>query len=488
MRKKTVIILTFLCISLVTRVRGIEAYLSYCTFYSPVDGPYIETYISFDARSVKWVQKENNKYGATLQILILFKNDSIIQNYKKYNFSAPEIDDTTNIDFNFIDQQRFALNNGKYDFQIYIRDTNSKVNDEIYYEAPIEISYSDKKINISGIELIDSYLRTDETNVLTKNGYKIIPYIAAYYPKEVSKIKFYSEIYNTSDVFGDDYKYLITMYIKSFTSGLPVNDFYFVRKSVSNKVNVLLNEIDISLLPSGNYFLVIEVRNQNNEIMATNEVFFQRNNPSVAMKLSDIKDINISNTFVSNFNNQDTLREFILCLSPVSSENERQFAANIIKNNDLKGMQQYFLNFWITRDSQNPKQAWNNYYNMVKAVNKEFGTRIKKGWETDRGRVYLQYGPPNSRQEVANEPNAYPYEIWHYYSLNEKQRNKRFVFYSPDFVTGDYELLHSDAIGEIYDPLWERKLNRDNILYNFDEKNYNSHWGSRAKELYDHPR
>lgn len=486
--KKFILAILIIFAVLTVRTQNLRAYLSFCTFYSPTDGPYIETYISFDGKYVSWIKNDNGKYIANLDVLILFKKDSLIENFKKYNFSSPIVDDTSDVNFNFIDQQRFLLANGKYEFEINIKDKNSNQSDELQYSTLIDINYSDSIVSISGIQLADSYSKSNENSILSKSGYDIIPYIAAYYPKDINKIKFYSEIYNTSEIYGNDYKYLINMYIKSFASGLKVDNFSMFRRSNSSKVNVLLSEMDISNLPSGNYYLVVEARDQNNDIMAVNEVFFQRNNPAVTFELPDIEQINITNTFVDKYNNIDSLREYIMCLSPISSETEKQFSLNGLKNNDIIWMKQYFLNFWQTRNPFEPQVEWMNYNNMVIAVDNAFGTRIRKGWETDRGRVYLQYGPPNSRQEVAYEPNAYPYEIWHYYALNQRQRNKRFVFYLPDLVTGDYELLHSDAVGEVSFPMWERKLNRDNTLLNFDENDYNSHWGSRARQLYNNPR
>lgn len=87
-------------------------------------------------------------------------------------------------------------------------------------------------------------------------------------------------------------------------------------------------------------------------------------------------------------------------------------------------------------------------------VVKEFSTSIRKGYNTDRGRVYLQYGPPDNRTQMPHEPSAYPYEIWQYYKV-KGQSNRRFIFYNPDLVTNDFKLIHSDALGEIMNDQWQ---------------------------------
>jgi hypothetical protein len=125
---------------------------------------------------------------------------------------------------------------------------------------------------------------------------------------------------------------------------------------------------------------------------------------------------------------------------------------------------------------------------MVKVVKREFGTSIRRGYQTDRGRVFLQYGPPNNRTASLHEPSAYPYEIWHYYRIGT-QNNRRFVFYLPDLVTNDYTLLHSDANGEIIDNQWQLRLHkRDTQTNNFDNNNVNPTYGGRANDLFNTPR
>jgi len=113
---------------------------------------------------------------------------------------------------------------------------------------------------------------------------------------------------------------------------------------------------------------------------------------------------------------------------------------------------------------------------------------IRRGFETDRGRVYLQYGPPNSITSRSHEPSSYPYEIWYYHQLTDAQWNKRFVFYNPDLVTNDYELLHSNAIGENYNQTWKHDLHKRNTM-NIDPYNTEDvdRWGSEAERIYNNP-
>ena len=156
---------------------------------------------------------------------------------------------------------------------------------------------------------------------------------------------------------------------------------------------------------------------------------------------------------------------------------------------DITTLRQYFLNFWKGRDNIMPEAAWNHYYQQVRKVNYIYSTPNRQGYETDRGRVFLKYGPPNIISESYNEPAAYPYEIWQYYSLGDGQRNRKFVFYTIDIVTNDFQLVHSDAIGEPANHRWQVEIHKRTYdPYSFDEDQYPDAWGSNVNRYWENPR
>src|SRR5690554_6549363 len=101
------------------------------------------------------------------------------------------------------------------------------------------------------------------------------------------------------------------------------------------------------------------------------------------------------------------------------------------------------------------------YKAQVQSVEWLFATNYQVGFETDRGRVYLQYGSPNSVIEQPSSPAEYPYEIWQYDQIKQYS-NRRFVFYSPTNLNEDYRLLHSDMIGELQNYRSKYALNQRN--------------------------
>lgn len=467
--------------------QNIKAYLYYNSFYSPETGPYLETYLSVAAQSIRFLPTDNGNYQGAVNIMMLFKlNDQVVE-FKKYDLLSPEIADTTQSQFNFIDQQRFALPDGTYDFELMIADKNKDL-PPVVISRPVIIHYPPDTVTISGIELVESFSTSNSPNVLAKSGYDLVPYVSNYFPETMNRLTFYAEAYHTEKVLGTAEKFMVTCSIESFETETPIAEFTRIKREDTRPVNVIFNEFDISRLPTGNYNLVIELRNKQNELLASNQLFFQRSNPNMQINVADIAGINLENTFVKKIARRDTLAEYVRMLSPISTQIEKSFAQSLVKTADLETLQKYFLNFWMIRDNFNPELAWKIYREEVDKADASFRTRTKKGYETDRGRVYLQYGSPNAISESYYEPNAYPYEIWHYYQL-KNQRNKKFVFYSREISTNDFELIHSDAIGELANYQWQFLIHeRGNAPHGLDQDQMEDHWGSKIDDYFDNPR
>ncbi len=470
------------------QAKKLNAYLSYSTFFEPESGPYIETYLMVDGNSVNYLLNENEKYQASIQVIMLFKKGEDVVNHDKYELLGPELDDTLSVNFNFIDQQRYSLPNGSYEFEIQIWDKNNDTEPFVSLQ-PLVMNFPEEEVITSGIQLVESYSETDNPGILTKNNYDLLPYIINYFPEQVNKLTFYAEIYNTEKILGEGEKYLVSYYLEQMESGNALGKYIKHKKKTSAKVNVVFSEFDITNLPSGNYFLVIEARDKQNNTLSRNKIFIQRSNPRVRIELEDIASLSIENTFAYRITNLDTLQEYIRCLEPISTAQEKGFASVHLATSDIEILQKFFYMFWMQRNELEPERAWLTYLNEVNKVNYAYSTPIQKGYEADRGRVYLKYGPPNAISESYNEPSTYPYEIWHYYVLENGQRNKRFIFYTKDIATNDFALLHSDVTGELSNYRWQYYLyQRVDAGFDIDRGVLPDSWGGNSKKYFDLPR
>ena len=492
-RLLTFVLLCVLATQITAQEKNINSFISYGTFNVTGDNtPYLETYISFDCNSLTYVKQSNGQYEAAINLTVLFKQGESIKNYDKYTVTSPQVSDTTNINGFFMDIQRYSLHNGEYQMEITIEDANNRKEKPFRVNETVTIDFPES-ICFSSIIALESYKPSETESANSKNGYDLIPMIMPFYPESINKLTFYAEIYNTKKQLGENEKYLLNTYIKTFESNTVVSNLFFTKIKNVKDTEVIINTMDISSLPSGNYYLVLETRDRNNEIIGYNQFFFQRSNTNYQIDNSLLATIAPDKVFSGSINNIDTIREYIRSLEAISSQIEKEYAFNLVKTNDIETMQQYFYSFWASRNQLSPKEEWEKYYAQVKRVNVSFSAHRMKGYQTDRGIVFLKYGAPDRIVQNYNESGAYPYEIWHYYTL-ANQRNKKFVFMSKDVVTNDFQLIHSDAIGELNNSRWTNEIY--SRTYSTYEQYYNSdgtvnpdlYYGDDAKDYYDNPR
>lgn len=490
------ILISLLCLALAGVVtaqnKAVQSFLSSTTYNVPGDTPFIENALAFDCSSVIYNQFQPGQFKATVEIQTIFKQGETIANYSKIALDSPVVADTANITGAFVDQQRFSLPNGEYTMEITVKDLNNP--SEVPYSASqtVVIDYPTDAPAVSDILLVEAYSRAATPTEFTKSGYDLVPRVYSFYLNNTNSLTFYAELYNSDKYYPEGGQYLVNYYVQSYETSVKMREFNFVKRMEVSNANCLLNTLNISNLPTGNYYLVVEMRDRSNTLLASNSVFFQRYNPGCEMNLADLGATHVGNTFAESIDNLDTLREYLRCLNPRCSESERDYVNNIVLTDDKVTMQQFLYNFWNTRAPLNPREAWQEYLAQVQRVNASYSTRTKKGYMTDRGYMYLRYGTPDRICEEPFEPGAFPYEIWHYYEV-AGQRNKHCVFMSQDMVTNDYQLIHSDIIGEVNNPRWQmmiysRFYGQDYSGDVIDQTQAPNAWGTRAGDLYNNPR
>ena len=108
---------------------------------------------------------------------------------------------------------------------------------------------------------------------------------------------------------------------------------------------------------------------------------------------------------------------------------------NQLRDMDKLAMWEYIDEYWKEKDPS-PKTPENELLNQinerVKFVNKNFSI-LKPGWRSDRGRIYIIYGPPQNVDESYQDQMGYNYLKWIYPS------GKQFIFIDRS-MSGDYSL------------------------------------------------
>lgn len=135
--------------------------------------------------------------------------------------------------------------------------------------------------------------------------------------------------------------------------------------------------------------------------------------------------------------------------------NEEKKAFNALKTDEER--ENFIENFWRRRDP-NPDTEENEYreeyYERIAYANEKFASGIP-GWMTDRGRIYITWGKPDSVEahpsggsydrpsyEGGGSTTTYPFEIWFYRHLDGVGDGIEIEFVDPT-GTGEYRIARN---------------------------------------------
>lgn len=471
---------------------NLQASFYYAAFYSPSTGPYLETYMTIIGKSAVFSKVSETNQQAQVEITYIFRQAGEIKKFEKIKLESPLILLADTVYPNFLDISRIPLLNGTYELEVKVKDFQSGEGG-FTTTTQLTIDFQAKKLALSGLEWVEKYIPSENESLLSKSGLDITPYVSNFFPENITYLTFYQEVYHLNESLSDGEQLLLKYYLQSTANKFELKDYFKMQKITAKEVNVILGKLDISSLPSGNYYLVVELVNKQNEIITSSRNFFQRSNPSAQIKLYDISVVDIQTSFTSRIQQLDSMKYFLDAISPISTQLEMQYAQHVIESNDLPKMQQFFHNFWQLRNAGAPEQEWLTYLSVLNAVNQKYSTQTNLGYKTDRGRVYLKYGAPNVMLEEKDLRDSYPFEIWQYYEL-DNQQNVRFLFYNPHRTWRTYELLHSTHRGELHNDNWLVSLydyytplsQIDNMKYDIKSLR-NTEFGTRVLTLWENP-
>jgi GWxTD domain-containing protein len=459
-------------------------------FYVPGEGTVVETYLEFHGKSVAMSANEDGFLMGNLEVTTIFRHGDEVVAFDKKVLETPWMQPDNIVDF--LDVQRFKVPPGSYTVEVQLNDLNAAENAGVKFEMELIVPQPEAGLFFSDVEMVMGYKKTEEVNIYSKSGYDLLPMVSDdYVGVSMNEIIFYGELYNT-DQLGSGEKFLLHTYIAHAETGDPMPDTQKYERKNSNLVVPVLGKVNIAELESGDYFIVLEARNRENEVIARREHPFRRNYKGKEFDLTTINDEFLRSTWVNLYDDKIALYEHMLSTRPIADGNERYSMESTflsVYERELADIQRYFYAFWEKRQPGNSEAAWLEYKEKVDFVQEKYGTRNKRGYETDRGRVYLEYGEPIDISDRANEPSSLPYQIWRYYKAG-RFNNVRFVFYDPNLTNQDYILLHCESIpGEIRNPQWRLILEQRNTPMNdVDRRNGRDHFGGRVDDFFDNPR
>jgi len=207
-------------------------------------------------------------------------------------------------------------------------------------------------------------------------------------------------------------------------------------------------------LPTDSYTLVLALIDSSDNYGVSSSKKFYVYNPSV--EYVDTFKTRGANIVVGMFGvmSDEELDDFFAKSKYIAKDSEINTYDDLTTESAKR---EFLTKFWKARDedpSNDENRYLMNYIRRIEESNQNFDALGKEGWKSDRGRVYIIYGPPSEINRYPNESETRPYERWTYYDI---ENGVEFIFGD---ITGfsNYRLIHSTKRGEMNDPNWQRRI------------------------------
>lgn len=338
----------------------------------------------------------------------------------------------------------FEAEPGDYELVVQVIDLNKKVRGT-YREKITLKPFTTEELTISDIEFASMVQPAKEQTVFTKYKRDVVPNASLTFGISNPIIYSYAEIYNMQypsdpDSFSVEYS-VLDLNNKNVKSPQEI-----VRKKAGTS-SVDVGGLNVVGLSSGVYLYRIRAKDLATGEEATRSKKFYVYKPGEQMKKAGIAGL------TQDYSNMEEagLDSVYESLRPILQSKERK----AYRNANVEGKRSLLSEFWTKRDpdpSTEVNEMQLNYNQRLQHVTANYGNMQTEGYNTDRGRIYLKYGVPDEVERNPVSIDVKPHEVWYYHGI---QGGVRFVFVDKSGF-GIYELVHSTARNELYDPNWQR--------------------------------
>ncbi len=423
------------------------ARLDHALFIEPEGSVYTEVYIRIPVQSLHFKQVDQEHFQAKAIVRLTVAYDHNTHYQQQYLIKSPKLQDTSRVNFLLTDQRRIPLpQNGRHLLKFTLIDSfNRKSRATIQQPIFNKISDFDKPM-FSDIKRLDTIRLSEASSRFSEGSYHLRPMASTKVKPNSEWLYFYAELYNAQKLRDGEKSIPVNVTIINRADTLVRKQQQFKPKPEVK----ILTKLNTSRLARGEHKVFMSTPGRGESTPKTGLV--------VTAPYTDPSDtLSLKEKLAQR--ESDTLLTYLKWMKATARRHEASEMAVLEKQKNRDSLIRFMTDFWKKRNKVDPKAAWQAYKADVRYVNEHYTNPLYKGYESDRGRVYLQYGAPNTIQRSRDDPNTYPYEIWHYFNTKQ-QSNIRFVFYSTSILKTEFILLHSNAMGEINNPRWQEQLNR----------------------------
>jgi len=412
----------------------------YARFRGDEKNMFVEVYYSIPQRSLTYKAEEAGFKGGVDITLMIMQKDSMVYGDRWVVPHTMKDTSGNKAGMNLVGLTSIGLPEGEYTLKMIGRDRhNISRKDSLTMRLPLRM-LNETTMVISDIELATNIKQQgNKASPFYKNTLEVVPSPEGVYSED-QKLFYYAEAYNLlAGDMGGDY-YVKTVVFDAI--GREVISRERTRKR-SSESSVVVDNVSVEQFRSGTYTLAVGLLDSGKKVLSsTGKKFYVYNR-----KLGIDSSLNTSTRSGSiseyaGVEEPELNREFDWARYEATDAEKSQF--KVLKGADTK--RKFLAEFWQRR----PFELKQEYLKRVAYANTAFNILQRQGYLTDRGRVYITYGPPSDYDRHPNESEYRPYEVW---TFQDIQGGVVFAFVqrSPG---GDYELVHSTHRNELHDENW----------------------------------
>jgi len=348
---------------------------------------------------------------------------------------------------NMVGVYQVQLRRGEYTLKMICRDRLAPARCDSIVMPLVVVPPAADRVALSDIEFAATIRQGEKDSPFYKNTLEVIPNVGGLY-SESQTCFFYLEVYNLlTGPDRSDYTAHTTVYD---AVGKTIVARERQRKRAAESA-VLVDQVPASRFKSGTYALVVTLEDTAKQVMAQiSRKFFVFNQKlgvdSTLLSLGS----SLPMAAYSTMEEPELDRDFKWSRYELSDAEQSQYKQ--LTGVDVK--RKFLSDVWRRR----PPGAREVYMARVEHANENFGMLGREGFRTDRGRVYIVYGPPDDIERHPNESDTKPYEIWTYNSI---QGGVEFDFLQRT-QGSDYELVNSTHRNELHDANWMQYAQQTN--------------------------
>ena len=405
-------------------------------------------------------ERDDGIYVATFSIdlSIIDEQDNVVfQSVQKreYHTDRPVVITRRGEERVVLEQIVAGVAPGTYRAKAIVTDLNSRRSGEAekpFVAPPLEAP----GLSVSDLQFSTLIQQAEEQNRFTKNGLLVLPNPLRIFEKWIDmpedgsykprNLFLYFEIYNlTPDSATDEAAYdvypSVTSHVNDMTFPLPAKK----NRKVQGSDGLDVIALDYMTFPEGIYTLEINVRDAQTGTEASSSSVFEIVQPPPPAPPATVL-------------TEDQAKRGRRQLAIIASKRERDLYDNL----DLEGKTEFLIAFWRMRDPT--PETPENESMMVFNERFSYADFQLGGAESDRGSVFIRYGQPEEIERHDSDNLMKSYQIWYYTEgvqgdpSRTTEGGRHFFIFGDRRNIGRYELVHSSARGELYNPNWRQDL------------------------------